>query len=440
MNADRRTGAQAPLPEATPTAVTVVALAFLFNFLGRGVADAFSAFILPLEAEFGWSRQSMTGVFASYMLMAGLASPATGALFDRFGPRVVYSAGLALLGGGAWLAGRIDSLWQLYASAGLMVGTGVAALGMVCAATLIGRWFTRSLATAISIAYSGFGCGILLMLPLVQYLIDTLGWRGAYQAVGLFVLALVPICLALPWGRLAGRARAHLAVAGAPASAGPDTASGATGDRPVDWTLSSAMRSVAYWRLVQVFFFTSVGIYCVSPQIVAFLTESGFTPIAAASAFGFAGLLSTGGMIVTGWLADRLGFARAALLSFGLTSAGILGLLAISYQATLAALVGYVLFFGIAQGARGPIVSTMSNRIFAGRSAGTIYGTIYAAMSVGGACGSLAGGVLHDATGGYRAVFLMSLAAIALAAEPFRPGGTLAGAIAARRAAPRTPA
>lgn len=68
------------------------------------------------------------------------------------------------------------------------------------------------------------------------------------------------------------------------------------------------------------------------------------------------------------------------------------------------------------------------------------YGTIYAAMSVGGACGSLAGGVLHDATGGYRAVFLMSLAAIALAAEPFRPGGTLAGAIAARRAAPRTPA
>ena len=93
-----------------------------------------------------------------------------------------------------------------------------------------------------------------------------------------------------------------------------------------------------------------------------------------------------------------------------------------------------------AQGARGPIVSTMSNRIFAGRSAGTIYGTIYAAMSVGGAVGSLAGGILHDASGGYRAVFLMSLAAIALAAEPFRPGGTLAGTIAARRAAPRTPA
>jgi len=397
--------------EATPTAIAVVAIAFLFNFIGRGVADAFAAFILPLEAEFGWSRQSMTGVFATYMLTAGLTAPAAGMLFDRFGPRVVYGAGLALLGGGAWLSGTITSLWHLYASAGVMIGAGVAALGMVCASTLIGRWFTRSLATAISVAYSGFGCGILIMLPLVQYLIETLGWRAAYQAVGLFVLALFPLCLALPWGRLAGRPRVFASNDG----------SGAAGQ----WTLPGALRCAAYWRLVQVFFFTSVAIYCVSPQIVAFLIEAGFSPIAAASAFGFAGLLSTGGMIGTGWLADRIGFGRAALLSFGLTSVGILGLLTISFSASLAALAGYVLFFGIAQGARGPIVSTMSNRIFSGRSAATIYGTIYASMSVGGACGSLLGGVLHDATGGYRPVFLLSLAAILLAAEPFRRGGAL---------------
>ena len=80
-------GAATAAREATPTAITVVALAFLFYFLGRGVADAFSAFILPLEAEFGWSRQSMTGVFATYMLMAGLASPRGRGLVDRFGPR-----------------------------------------------------------------------------------------------------------------------------------------------------------------------------------------------------------------------------------------------------------------------------------------------------------------------------------------------------------------
>lgn len=416
-----------PAREATPTAITVVGLAFLFNFLGRGVADAFAAFILPLEAEFGWSRQSMTGVFATYMLMAGLAAPGAGMLFDRFGARLVYGGGLALLGGGAWLSAQITTLWQLYLSAGVMIGVGVAALGMVCAAALIGRWYTRNLATAIAVAYSGFGCGILITLPLVQVLIETLGWRAAYEAVGLGVLALLPLCLLLPWRRLEGRDRRP------DRPAAPAAVAGSSPSTSIDWTLGGAMRSAPFWRLVQVFFFTSVAIYCVSPQIVAFLIESGFSPISAASAFGFAGLLSTGGMIVTGRLADRIGFDRAALLSFSLTATGVVGLLAISYAASFALLVAYVLFFGIAQGSRGPIVSTMTNRIFRGRSAATIYGTIYCSMAVGGAAGSLLGGILHDAWHSYRPVFLLSLIAIALAAEPFRPGALLSRALPASR-------
>src|SRR5690606_31702446 len=109
--------------------------------------------------------------------------------------------------GGAWLSAQITTLWQLYLSAGVMIGVGVAALGMVCAAALIGRWYTRNLATAIAVAYSGFGCGILITLPLVQVLIETLGWRAAYEAVGLGVLALLPLCLLLPWRRLEGRDR-----------------------------------------------------------------------------------------------------------------------------------------------------------------------------------------------------------------------------------------
>src|SRR5690606_3816263 len=158
-----------------------------------------------------------------------------------------------------------------------------------------------------------------ITLPLVQYLIETLGWRAAYEAVGLAILALLPLCLLLPWRRLEGRDRRN------DRPAAPAVGTGSRPSASVDWTLGRAMRSAPYWRLVQVFFFTSVAIYCVSPQIVAFLIESGFSPISAASAFGFAGLLSTGGMIVTGRLADRIGFDRAALLSFGLTATGVVG-------------------------------------------------------------------------------------------------------------------
>ena len=74
-----------------------------------------------------------------------------------------------------------------------------------------------------------------------------------------------------------------------------------------------------------------------------------------------------------------------------------------SYGAQPWLLVGYVCLFGICQGARGPIVASLSARLFAGPGLATIYGTIYACMSVGSGIGALLAGVLHDATGGYRA-------------------------------------
>jgi MFS family permease len=348
------------------------------------------------------------------MLLSGLAAPIAGMLFDRYGPRLVYCGGLALLGAGAYFAGEARELWQLYLTAGVMIGIGVGALGMVCAAALIGRWFRRNLATAIAVAYAGFGCGILVTLPLVQYLIEILGWREAYHRVGVAVLLLLPICIVLPWGKLA---------AGAPEAADRVDAE-AAGREGGAWTLARAVRERSFWRLAQVFFFTAVAIYSVTPQTIAFFIETGFSPLLAATAFGTAGLMSTLGIVGTGWLADHVGFTRAAIISFTLTACGIVSLFAISFAPVTGLLVVYVILFGLAQGARGPIVSTLSTRFFSGGATATIYGAIYFSMTFGAAVGSLLGGILHDLAG-YRPVFVFSLTAILLAAEAFRPGALL---------------
>ena len=39
------------------------------------------------------------------------------------------------------------------------------------------------------------------------------------------------------------------------------------------WTLASAMRHHAFWALFSTFFFTAVGMYAISAQIVAFLID-----------------------------------------------------------------------------------------------------------------------------------------------------------------------
>ena len=79
----------------------------------------------------------------------------------------------------------------------------------------------------------------------------------------------------------------------------------------------------------------------------------------------------------------------------------------------------FVPLFGFCMGVRGPIVSSVAARYFAGPRVATIYGIIYASNAVGAAFGSLAGGLLHDFTGGYRAALTMALVLMTLAALPF---------------------
>jgi len=74
--------------------------------------------------------------------------------------------------------------------------------------------------------------------------------------------------------------------------------------------------------------------------------------------------------------------------------------------------------FGACQGARGPIISAICTAKFAGPRVATIYGTMYATNSIGAAIGSATGGLLHDLTDGYLAVFAFALTALACAATP----------------------
>ena len=386
-------------------AVGVVVLCFAFNFVGRGVGDTYMVFLLPLEKEFGWHRSQMTAVYSTLMIVSGLAAPLGGMVFERWGPRVLYAGGLALLGAGYFLASKVDALWQLALCIGVLGGLGIAAIGMVPAAALISRWFERRMSTAIGLAYAGFGCGSLLLVPLAQALIDGHGWRYAYQAIGTALLLLLPVAAVLPWTTM----RAGLASRSVPpprlaADRGP---------------VRAALRERKFWLLVQVMFFTAVGMYLIIVQSVAYLVDVGFTALQAATAFGAAGALSVLGVSSAGWLADRFGHRRAATVSFAGTFVGISLLFAMSFGANVWLLGAYVLLFGICQGARGPLIAGLSARLFSGPGQATIYGVIFACMSVGSGIGALLSGALHDLTGGYRAGFVLAMVAVVLAATPF---------------------
>lgn len=371
----------------------VLALCFVLNALARGAGETYAVFLLPIGAATGWHRGDLTSVYSIYMAANGLASPFVGLAFDRLGPRILYVLGLLCLGGGFLLAGSMTSLWQLYLSVGLMGGLGIASLGMIPASALISRWFDRRLATAMAVASTGLGTGTLVLVPVTQLLIEQDGWRAAYAWLGGGILAAaLPVAL-LPWAAIA-RGRVGERRPGAD----PENGSG----------LWRAVRGRPFWALFLVFFLTAVAVYSVSLQSVAYLVEQGFSPLEAAGAFGFTGVLSIVGMLVTGTAADRYGNRVTATASYLCTVTGVAALFAMQTMPSFALVVVFVVFFGVSMGARGPIVSTISATLFAGRGLGVIYGTITTGQGLGAAVGSWVAGFLHDLTGGYDAGFLLS--------------------------------
>jgi len=396
--------------------------------VGRGVADSYIVFLLPLSTEFAWSRAQVSSVYSVYLVVTGLAGPLSGMAFDRWGPRIVYPIGILALGLGAWLAGGLNHLWQFYLCIGVLGGIAVSTLGMIPASSLIRRWFQGNVTTALAVAYAGMGSGVLLVAPFTQHLIGTIGWRETYRWLGIALLALLPIVVFLPWRRIAAGHPDVMTRTGSFASASRE---------PRRWGV--VLRSREYWALVQVFFFTAFGMHTVIVQIVAYLVDIGFKPIEAAAAFGTQGLLSVIGMIAAGWLSDRVGYRATATTSFVLTFTGVAMLTLLAFVPVQAALYGFVLVFGLSQGARGPIVSSLASRIFPGPGFATIFGTIFMCMSIGSGLGAWTSGLLHDWTGGYVTSFIVSMASVVLAALPFWTTRVLhLNAASERRAASRT--
>ncbi|MEX0638671.1 MAG: MFS transporter [Burkholderiales bacterium] len=380
---------------------------FLFNLLGRGSGDTYAVFLLPLEREFGWARSQLTSVYSMYLLVGAFIAPLAGTLFDRFGPRVTYSGGLLCLSAAFFLASTLGNLWEFYLFIGVTIGVGVGLVGMVPASALLTRWFRMRLSTAIGIAFSATGTGALLFVPLSQWLIERIGWRGTYQVLAAVVFLAVPFALfVVPW---------RLYVAGL-----QDSVSGLRARAAgAGWTVRAALRTRLYWALVQVFFFTAMAMFAILVQAVVYFIDLGFSPITAATAFGVTGMLSVVSVSLSGLLAERFGFRNTVSASFAGTALGVLILVALSYRPSGLMLAAFVAVFGLCMGVRGPIVSSIATRKFAGPKVATIYGLIYSANAIGAAFGSLLGGVLHDLTGGYRAGFALSLAAVALAVAPF---------------------
>jgi MFS family permease len=240
-------------------------------------------------------------------------------------------------------------------------------------------------------------------VPFAQWLIDRVGWRWAFQVIGIAALAwIVPATLWLVREPPGAEARAGRRTGGDPARAG-------------EVTLLAAAATRAFWLLAAAQGFAAFVNQMLLVHQVAYLVDHGVPALVAASVVSVVGIASVVGKAGGGWLSDLIGREVTYTLGMALvvTSIGALGMQALQPGAAWAYLYGGLVGLGYAVTA--PLMPAVISDLYRGRHFGAIFGALQTMNAVGGSLGPWVAGHVFDVTRSYRLAFLLAVAAAGLA-------------------------
>ena len=361
-------------------------------FLVSSFFFSFPVFLKPLSEEFSWSREAVSAAYAAMTLASALSAPLVGLLFDRSGPRWICGPSLTVAGFAfaslAWLTPR---LWHLYVVFGL-IGLATTGASYIVYARVVATWFDarRGLALAVMIACSG--AGGMVYPPAAQALIDLVGWRNAYLALG----AVSPVIGApiIVWFVRERRTTVQ-----------------GTRNAVARSTIGSALRSRTLWTLLVVVFGTTMAVNATMVHLSALLTDRGVSAASAALVISVLGAASVAGRLLAGWLLDRFAATRVA---FVLLVTAAMGVLLLAGGRTTTAGIVAVTLIGFGTGGEIDVFPYLLSRYFGVTALSSLMGLAWMAFGLAGAAGPILMGRAYDATGSYEVV-LASAAAATLA-------------------------
>ncbi|MGA0795965.1 MAG: MFS transporter [Quisquiliibacterium sp.] len=361
--------------------------------------------VLPsVQSEFGVDRADASMPYTLTMIGFGLGGMLMGRLADRFGVVIPIVIGAVCLGAGFVAASLVDSIWQFALLQGLvigMLGSSATFAPLVADASL---WFTRRRGIAVAICASGNYLGGAVWPPIVQHLVETIGWRQAYATIGIAsTLLMLPLAMAL---RRRPPSQATLAPAGdtaaAPAPGSP---------RPAIAVTPNGIPGISRGALQTLLCIAGVSC-CVAmsmPQvhIVAYCGDLGYGAARGAQMLSLmlgAGIVSR---LISGVICDRIGGLRTLLLGSALQ--GIALLLFLPFD-SLASLYVISTLFGLFQGGIVPAYAIIVREHFPAREAGSRVGVVLTSTLLGMALGGWLSGKIFDLTGSYDAAFVNGIA------------------------------
>jgi MFS family permease len=366
---------------------TRLVVAVLIGSLGSVGMWSIVVALPVVQADFAATRGTASLAFTMAMLGFGIGQIVTGKISDRYGIVAAIGVGIGILGLGYIGAGLSPAIWQFILVHFLIGLSSAATFGPLMAEA--SHWFDRYRGLAVAIAACGNYVGGTIWPPVVNWGIQTSGWRNTHIAIGIFTavaMTLALIALRLLMG--SETRRSHV-------NAAPPR---------VDLKLSTnALTAVLALASIS----CCVAMSMPQVHIVAYCGDLGYGVARGAEMLslmlGF-GIISR---IGSGFLADRIGGIRTLLI--GAIAQGSALLLYLFFDG-LTSLYIISALFGLFQGGIVPSYAIIVREAMPAREAGTRIGIVIFASVFGMSFGGWVSGVIFDATGSYAAAFLNGLA------------------------------
>jgi len=385
-----------------------------------GTLYAISAFMLPLEKDFGWTRAQTSWAATIGFVMLATWYVIAGRLHDLRGPRIVAAIGGVLFSLGFLLASFTQSLLMFYLTAGFIVGTG-SGFGYVVPTSVGSKWFPDKRGLIIGLMVGGFGAGSGIFGPLATALIAQFGWRATFRIYSLLFFVMTMTATWLVRNPPAG----YRPPGWSPSSARAAVSSG------VDVPASEMVRTRTFWILWIAFCLgTTAGTMIIS-QLVPFARSAGHSVTAAAFALTVGAIGSASGRVLSGWMSDHAGRLNTIRVMLTVQMIAMPALFLLRENITLFYLLLAVVYY--TYGTQLSVYASTSADFWGTKNVGFNYGLLLLAWGTASILGPFLGGRVFVLTNEYRwafyiaaAVSVVALGTLLLARNPRREPATVA--------------
>ncbi|WP_298432785.1 MFS transporter [Ottowia sp.] len=381
----------------SPGAMAITLAAAGILMVTMGARQSMGLFVSPINTSSGLGIATISFALAVAQFVWGATQPLAGAVADRWGPGPVLVGGTLLLALGSALTPFMPTGPGLVFTLGLLsaVGAGAGSFSVLIGAAAQ-RLPAAARGSASGVINAGGSFGQFLFAPILQKLIQTLGWMGAMWSMALMTLAALPLI-----GRVAkGTHAAHLA------------------DAPADGGLRRALRDAFadrnYLLLHAGFFTCGFHIAFLVTHLPTEVNLCGLPPSVASWSLALIGLANIAGSLVVGHLVGQYRSKMILAIMYGSRAVLMLWYLAMPRDPW----VFYVFAVGLGFTwlATVPPTAGLVGKLFGVRYLGTLFGMTLLSHQIGGFLGAWLGGLAITRFGNYTWMWWTDIALASVAA------------------------